>query len=326
MGVDVRYSEKKGKRGFVSLTYRDKGSRHFGVGLDQQLTFGNNISGSVDFEGVGTDDSSFGVNINRYAGTRQHSLNLRYYNNGYENLNYSLTSRWGNRMLRGYVTSGWNRISGVGNYSSDFTLSPPTHYHDKKRKLSTSMTYNMGVSDSTPAATRGTAFVGVSMNRSGWNVGKGGTISAGMSSGYGADTDGMSRDNFVANVTYNQRIGNYNSISLSYRYRDEKSNGARYNNQYLSTSFNLGNGAKWNSYISSSFDIDRGRFSNVQGTFNIKLGKKCDISTTAVYDLIENHFSDNIFRVNFKFYGSTVNINWYKETNDFVMDFMSVTR
>lgn len=326
MGVDVRYSEKKGKRGFVSLSYIDKGSRHFGVGIDQQMMLGGNISGSVSLEGMGTDDSSFGLNLNRYKGSRQHSLNLRYYNNGYENLNYSLTSRWGSKTLRGYVSSGWNRESGVGNYSSDFTLSPPTHYHDKKRKLSSSITYTMGVSDYTSAATRGTAFVGVSMNRSGWTVGKGGSISAGMSTGYGADTDGMPRNNFVANVTYNRDIGRTSMLSFSYRYRDEKSNGDRYNNQYITTSFNLGKGAKWNSFFSSSFDIDRGRFSTVQSTFNIKAGKKCDLAATAVYDLFENHFSDNIFHINYKFYGSNVNIHWYKESNDFVMDFVSISR
>lgn len=326
MGVDVRYSEKKGKRGFVSLSYLDKGSRHFGIGVDQQLTLAKNISGSVSLDGMGTDDGAVGINLNRYIGSRQHSLYMRYYNNGYENINYSLTSRMGSKTFRGYVQGGWNRESGIGNFNSDFTLSPPTHYYGKKRKLSSSMTYTMGVTDSTPAAMRGSAFVGVSMNRSGWSMGKGGKISAGMSTGYGADTDGLPRNNFVANVTYNRSITKYSMLTLSFRYRDEVSNGERYNGEYLTTSFNVGKGARWNSYFSSSFDIDRGRFSSVQGTLNIKIGKKCDLSTTAVYDLFEQHFSDNIFHINYQFYGSTVNLHWYKETNDFVMDFMSKTR
>ena len=328
MGVGVRYSEKPGRKGTVSINYKDKANQHFTMDLSQQVRFGGGFSGTFGLSDIGSGDgSSLSLNLNRYsAGMRYHTVNLRYSMSGYESLYYNMSARWGNSSVRGYVQGSWYDESGTGNLNSNFTITPPTRYYGSKRKVSSSFSYSLGHTDYTSSSPRTNAFVGVSLNHAGWNLGPRTTLSTNLSTGYGANTEGQPRNNFSYQLAYRRNSGRSGSWSLSYRFNQNRSYSETNKNQYLTAGINFNRGQKWNSRFSTSYDLLSSRFSSVQGTLNVDLGEKCRLSSTAVYDLEEHRFQDNIFHLNYDFYGSLVNIHWYKETNDFIMDFRSKLR
>lgn len=328
LGVAVRYSERKGNKGFFNVTYRDAGPRHFGVGMDQQFSLGKRTNALFSMDGIGTQSGAMNLTLNRFTRSmKSHSLNLRYDAQGQENLNYTINGRMGRSSFMGYVQGAWNHKTGYGMLSSNFSLNPPVKYHGKGRKLSHSMYYSLGYSDYQYGEPQTSAFAGVSLNRSGWSVGPKGSVSASMGGGFGMNADGDSRSNMAANVSYNYRFGKTSMFSTTYRYSQDQSDSTDMRTaQYVTTSFSFGPGLKWSTRLSSSYNIASGEFSSIQGTLNYAFSKKVRFATTATYDLETGHFSSSIYHMYYDFYGSTMNFHWYKESNNFIMDFISKSR
>jgi len=108
-GVAVRYSERKNNKGFFNVVYKDAGPKHFGVGMDQQFALGKRTNGLFSMDNLGTDNGSMSLTLNRFTRSmKSHNLNLRYDNDGQENLNYTLSGRMGKSSFMGYVQGTWN--------------------------------------------------------------------------------------------------------------------------------------------------------------------------------------------------------------------------
>jgi hypothetical protein len=327
-GVAVRYSERKNNKGFFNVVYKDAGPKHFGVGMDQQFALGKRTNGLFSMDNLGTDNGSMSLTLNRFTRSmKSHNLNLRYDNDGQENLNYTLSGRMGKSSFMGYVQGTWNNKTGYGMLNSNFSLRPPVKYLGKSRKLSHSLNYSLGYSDYQYGEPQTTAFVGMSLNRSGWAMGPKGSISANMGVGYGIDADGDDRNNMTTNLSYNYRFGKTSLFSTTYRYsRDQNATADVRTARYVSTAISFGPGLKWSTRLSTSYNIAHGEFSSIQGTLNYSFGKKVRIATTTNYDLKESTFSSNIYHMYYNFYGSSLNFHWYEESNNFIMDFISKSR
>lgn len=328
-GVGIRYNEKRNSQGTFSLDYRDKGSAHFVLGLDQQLHLGKSIGGSMSLSDIGASDSALNLNLNRYTtGLRSQSLGVRSTLAGSTSMNMNMNDTWKNTSIRAMVSSYFDsKVDAPGSLSATFNVTPPSKYLDRRKKLNAGMDTGISYYDYGSSDPSTDAYASFSLNRYSWAAGRHAQMSSGINYGINADDSGNLRNTVGGSVSYNLTLHRNTSMSMSYRTSQGVSNkGGGSHSQGVSTSVSYMKGAKWSTRLSSSFDLLTGRMSMISGTFDFTVNKKARFSTTAAYDTALNHFSTNIFHLNYRFYGSQMNVSWYKESNNFMVDFVSQFR
>ncbi len=330
LGTRYRYSDAKGKKGFVDLNYYGDGGHSYVANLSQQFKFKNNLSGSLGMGTLFGSRRSYSISMMRHGGSvRNQNMNLSISRKGRQSFRLGTTAKMGSTQIQGYFRAFKNKhvvsYNGLGQSSMDAMVrfmgkTRPVLRNDKyKYRMSSSLGWqNNRANDSA-----GSMFVGLSMFRSAIKITKKLRISTSLNGGVGGYTEGSIHNNYGSSVRLNQNLGHGKSFGLSYRYNQNRDIGETSSSQSLSSTYSMARGRTFNVRLSSSYNLRRNRFGSLSTAFNYELNKKASLQSNLIYNLERGVFSVKNYNLRYDFYGSMLTTYWNVENNDLIIDFSS---
>jgi hypothetical protein len=141
--------------------------------------------------------------------------------------------------------------------------------------------------------------------------------------GYGGNTDGYMNSSFGTSVRYSVNMGTGKSIGMSYKFGESRNNGNPNVDQYISFSYSVAKASRFNTNLSTSYDLRKGRIGTIATMLNYEMNKNTTLWTDLIYDMETSRFSVKNYNLRYNLQGSMITTNWLIESNDFSIDFSS---
>jgi len=324
IGGNVKYNETKGKEGFVNVGYRKEGEQRYTLGLKQSFALNARTGGGLTISNLFGSDHSYGLSFMRHGGTmRNISADMSYSEDNPFNVNISGNTRFNKMRLRGYLHSSSSGKYDASSLSGLVDLDRDTRYIGNKRKIGYNFNAHGDWRNDRYNSSEGSMFVAVSAFRSAINITKRSHLNISTNTGIGADTEGGARTSVGAALRYGVNVGRGKLFNISYNVRNGRSSGTANADQSLSTSFSLSKGMRWNTNISTSYNLRASQIGEVSTSVDYRFSKKCRLWSSLVYNTELSRFTVKNYNMSYNLYGTTINTSWFTEGNDFIIDFVS---
>ncbi|MEW5945048.1 MAG: hypothetical protein AB1742_02500 [bacterium] len=327
---EIRYKEAPDKKGFLTVDYRDKGERHLLLALNQQFSLGPATAASLNVSNLLAGGRRSSLRLNRFQSSdRFQSLSLYHQRDENQSLDFNLSFPWKKQSVQASLNAYRHPALKSGTLSVNLVTQSRSRYLDGKRKLGMRFSSYVRHYDSEPGSNAEgsqvtNAYVGVSFFRTAVNIGSKTHVSATVNAGHGAGTDGDVKNNLGVVVSFNRRIGRASALDFSYsNNRNASSRSPASRQSYLRTALSLGGGGRWNSRLSTGYDLARSNFSDMSLSLDYRFNRRTSIASSFSYSLEHRKFLSGAYFLEYNMHGTTVNTVWNKENNDFIIDFNS---
>ncbi|MFA6451418.1 MAG: hypothetical protein WCX65_18235 [bacterium] len=323
-GVSYRYKETRGKQGFIDTIYNADSPNRYTANAKQAFKLNNSTSGGVSISKLFSGDSGYSLNMMRHSGrSRSANADISYAKDRPLTLRLGGNTVWNKSRLRGYLNTSNQKLYDQASVNALINLDNDTRYIGKSRKLGYNTNAHADFNNERSMDSRGSFFVGVSAFRSGVKVTDHSHMNVSVSSGLGADTTGGARASVGTAVRYNYNISRGKLLNFSYNVRNSRSYGSSVAEQSVSAGVSIAGSSRWNSNISTGYDLRQNRFGELSTTVDYTFSKKCRVWSSLMYDINAKHYSYKNFNMTYNLYGTMINTTWAVEGNDFMVDFAS---
>ncbi|MEW6202948.1 MAG: hypothetical protein AB1546_13305 [bacterium] len=327
LGAEVRYKSARGKRGAFNIDYRDKGVRQYLLGLSQQLTFGRTVGGMFSMSNLGSGSRGMNLSLNRYSsGTKYQNLSLQHTAHGSQSMNFSFSAKLKKAPIQGSLTASRLPANDSDSTNASLLMGGRSKYLGRHKNLGFRTTMSLMYYESDPG-TGGVAnwYTGISFFRTAIRAGKNGLISTTVNYGHGATTDGNLQNKIDGTVNYNYQIKKTGVLNLSFSHGKNRTSRPLANptTSNFSIALNLNGRSLWNARLATSYSLTNSKFNNLNLFLDRRLSGKTYLSSTMTYNTERHNLLDVRYMVRYNLHGTTVNTQWLKEGNDFVVDFNS---
>lgn len=322
VGASIRYKKERDSQGFFDIVYSADGRRRYSANLRQAFSMGRQTGGVLSMNGLFGGDRGYGLSLSRHMGaTRSASLNLNYLREGPIGMQFSGNTSWNGMRVRGFLHARRFHTGNQSSLNALVDIDGKTHLIGKKRNFGYQCNSSLKLGNEKNRDAEGSVFVAASAFRSGIELTNRSRVSLSVSTGLGMDTEGAARNTVGSSVTYSIITGRNRLISSSYRTKSSRSNGNTSAEQYVSASYSISKSNRWRTTIGTSYDLRKTELGSYTATMDYVFSKKCRLWSNLTYDSKLDRFSSKNYNLSYDVYGTTVNTNWFVETNDFSFDF-----
>lgn len=330
LGARYRYSETRGRKGFVDVDYYGDGNRTYVANLSQQFRFKENLSGNLGIGSLFGGRRSYSLSLSRHGGgNRNQNMSLNFARKGSQSFRFGSTAKLGTMQIQSYIRASRNKhtsfYSGMGQSNLDamIRLMGKTRDMFNNDKYKYRVNSSLGWDNRRRADAAGNAFVGISVFRSGIQLSDKMRVSTSFNGGLGAYTEGSASNSFGSSVRLSHKVGKGKTMGFSYKYNQGRSFGSTSTSQSISSTYSFVRGRSFNIRLSSSYDLRRDKIGTLSTAFNYDLNRKTSVTSNLIYDVERSAFSFKTYNLRHDFYGSVISTYWDVETNDLIIDYNS---